>query len=206
MLAFRLLLLLLLLTLCLLLSAVLLLFLRARLLFLLAFRLFLLLFLLTLRLLLRASLLLLFRLRLLFLLAVLILFLLLILPRLLLRMLLLFFVLIVAVVGLVWCTLWASLPALDGTLEAIQDKYGSDTVRLRLEDDGASLDDLPGVVKVTDFGRLKELRLDCGADAQDLLRRLMTRGKIRHFELTRPSLHDIFVRIAAPEGEENHHA
>src|SRR5712692_82520 len=40
---------------------------------------------------------------------------------------------------------------LDGTLAAIQDKYGSDTVRVRL--DGASLTagDLPGVVHVTDF-------------------------------------------------------
>jgi ABC-2 type transport system ATP-binding protein len=95
---------------------------------------------------------------------------------------------------------------LDGTLEGIQDKYGSDTVRVRLEDGAAPLEDLPGVVRVTDFGRLKELRLDTRADSQDVLRRLMARGKVRHFELTRPSLHDIFVRIAAPEGEENHHA
>jgi ABC-2 type transport system ATP-binding protein len=95
---------------------------------------------------------------------------------------------------------------LDGTLEVIQDKFGSDTLRVRLEDDLAYLDDLPGVVKVTDFGRLKELRLDPGADSQDLLQRLMARGNVRHFELTRPSLHDIFVRIAAPQEEENHHA
>jgi ABC-2 type transport system ATP-binding protein len=95
---------------------------------------------------------------------------------------------------------------LDGTLEAIQDAYGSDTVRVRLEGDGAVLDDLPGVVKVTDFGRLKELRLESGADAQALLPALMTRGQVRHFELTRPSLQDIFVRIAAPDAEDNHHA
>jgi ABC-2 type transport system ATP-binding protein len=95
---------------------------------------------------------------------------------------------------------------LDGTLEAIQDKYGSDTVRVRLEGNGASLDDLPGVVKVTDFGRLKELRLEEGADAQRLLPALMARGQVRHFELTRPSLQDIFVRTAAPDSEEEYHA
>jgi len=95
---------------------------------------------------------------------------------------------------------------LDGTLESIQDTYGSDTVRVRLEANGAPLDDLPGVIKVTDFGNWCELRLERGADSQRLLAALMNRGKVRHFEQARPSLHDIFVRIAAPELEGNHHA
>jgi ABC-2 type transport system ATP-binding protein len=95
---------------------------------------------------------------------------------------------------------------LDGTLESIQDIYGSDTLRVRLENDGAGFDRLPGVARVTDFGRLKELRLEKGADSQQVLAALMTRGSVRHFELTRPSLQDIFVRIAGPVGEENHHA
>jgi ABC-2 type transport system ATP-binding protein len=95
---------------------------------------------------------------------------------------------------------------LDGTLESIQDRYGSDTLRVRLENDGAVLDNLPGVVKVTDFGRLKELRLERNADSQQVLSALMARGTVRHFELTRPSLQDIFVRIAGPVAEANHHA
>ena len=48
---------------------------------------------------------------------------------------------------------------LDGTLEAIQDAYGSDTVRVRLEG-RADLRRLPGVSKVTDFGNWQELRLE----------------------------------------------
>jgi ABC-2 type transport system ATP-binding protein len=92
---------------------------------------------------------------------------------------------------------------LDGTLESIQDRYGSDTVRVRLDGDGAALDGLPGVVKVTDFGRFKELRLGPEADSQRILAALMARGPVRLFELARPSLHDIFVRIAAPEPEDN---
>jgi ABC-2 type transport system ATP-binding protein len=95
---------------------------------------------------------------------------------------------------------------LDGTLESIQDAYGSDTLRVRLEGEGVDFAALPGVLKVTDHGRLQELRLERDYDHQDLLARLMAHGKVRHFELTRPSLQDIFVRIAAPETEEKNHA
>src|SRR5262249_19098216 len=92
---------------------------------------------------------------------------------------------------------------LDGTLEQIQDAYGSDTVRVLIEGK-PGLDDLPGVVKVTDFGRWQELRLERSANPQSLLGRLMERGSVRHFELARPTLHDIFVRIAGTGGENGH--
>jgi ABC-2 type transport system ATP-binding protein len=95
---------------------------------------------------------------------------------------------------------------LDGTLEAIQDRYGSDTLRVRLDGNGDRLDGLPGVTKVMDFGRLQELRLERHADPQQVLTALMARGKVRHFELARPTLHDIFVRIAGPEAEEGSRA
>jgi ABC-2 type transport system ATP-binding protein len=94
---------------------------------------------------------------------------------------------------------------LDGTLEAIQDAYGSDTVRVRLDGDGAGLDDLPGVARVADFGKLQELQLAAGADAQHVLKALLGRGRVRHFELARPSLHEIFVRIARPAAEGDGH-
>jgi ABC-2 type transport system ATP-binding protein len=91
---------------------------------------------------------------------------------------------------------------LDGTLESIQQTYGADIVRVRLESGNGhmpSLDGLPGVVKVTDFGKLQELRLTAGADRHALLSALMSRGKLVHFEQAHPSLQDIFVRIASPD-------
>jgi ABC-2 type transport system ATP-binding protein len=91
---------------------------------------------------------------------------------------------------------------LDGRLEAIQDAYGSDTVRVLLEGGAVGADGLPGVVAVTDFGRWQELRLAPGVDSQEVLGRLMARGRVRHFELARPALHDIFVRLARPAGEQ----
>jgi ABC-2 type transport system ATP-binding protein len=95
---------------------------------------------------------------------------------------------------------------LDGTLEAIQEEYGSDTIRVRMDGQTRPLDDLAGVAKVTDYGRLQELRLEQGADSQHVLGQLMSRGRVVHFELARPSLQDIFVRIAAPDLEENNQA
>jgi ABC-2 type transport system ATP-binding protein len=91
---------------------------------------------------------------------------------------------------------------LDGTLDAIQQQYGSDTIRLRVGGTPPDWQRLPGVARVNDFGRLQELRLTPGADPQALLRQLVARGPVEHFEITRPRLHDIFVRIAgAPEVE-----
>ena len=90
---------------------------------------------------------------------------------------------------------------LDGTLNSIQDRYGQDTVRVRVEGDNFDARTIPGVEKVNDFGRLQELRMAPNTNSQTLLSELMRRGRVEHFELTRPSLHDIFVRIARPSVE-----
>lgn len=93
---------------------------------------------------------------------------------------------------------------LDGTLSAIQDRYGTDTLRVRLEGNGVDFATLPGVENVNDYGRFQELRLAAEADPQKILRELVSRGRVSHFELARPSLHDIFVRIARPQEEAGH--
>jgi ABC-2 type transport system ATP-binding protein len=95
---------------------------------------------------------------------------------------------------------------LDGTLDSIQAAYGSDTLRVRINGDGRVPAHLPGVQKVTDLGNYKELRLADGADSQAVLSALMAHGNVLHFELAKPSLHDIFVRIAAPDAEGGGHA
>lgn len=87
---------------------------------------------------------------------------------------------------------------LDGTLESIQAQYGEDTIRVRTAAGNGALANLPGVVRVNDYGRDQELRIAPGTDTQALLTELTRRTRIERFEVTRPSLHDIFVRIAAP--------
>jgi ABC-2 type transport system ATP-binding protein len=85
---------------------------------------------------------------------------------------------------------------LDGTLEEIQAEYGFDTVRVRTEGGAGALAGLPGVHSVNDYGQLQEVRL--AGDPQHFLQQLASRTPVHHFEITRPSLHDIFVRIARP--------
>ena len=92
---------------------------------------------------------------------------------------------------------------LDGTLPSIQKTYGQDTVRVKVEGDGLDLAALSGVERVNDFGQLQELRITPDADTQRILDYLRSRGRVTHFELTSPSLHDIFVRIADPDREED---
>jgi ABC-2 type transport system ATP-binding protein len=83
---------------------------------------------------------------------------------------------------------------LDGAMEEIQARYALDTVRVRIDGGAALLRRLPGVESVNDHGRLQEVRLT--ADPQQFLARLTSETTVHHFEVTRPSLHDIFIRIA----------
>jgi ABC-2 type transport system ATP-binding protein len=88
---------------------------------------------------------------------------------------------------------------LDGTLEEIQSAYGHDTVVVKTAGGVEALRDLPGVESLNDRGNLQEVRLS--GDPQAFLRHLLARAEVTHFELVRPSLHDIFVRIARPGAE-----
>ena len=91
---------------------------------------------------------------------------------------------------------------LDGTLESIQNQYGNDTIRVSVEGGAAAFNGLPGVEKVRDFGQIQELRMTSGSDPQQVLRALIARARVSSFSVMRPSLHDIFVRIAGPAAEE----
>ncbi len=88
---------------------------------------------------------------------------------------------------------------LDGTLADIQRSYGEDTIRVSCDGGVELLRSLPGVELVRDLGQSQELR---HPDPQALLRDLAPRTTVRHFEVTKPSLHDIFIRIAKPDAQE----
>src|SRR5262245_27402794 len=98
------------------------------------------------------------------------------------------------------CMIFRGQKVLDGTLVQIQSEYGTDTVRVKVDGPVDILRTLPGVSAVNDYGQLQELRFT--GNPQALLSALVARVPVRHFEVSRPSLHDIFVRIARPTSEE----
>jgi ABC-2 type transport system ATP-binding protein len=91
---------------------------------------------------------------------------------------------------------------LDGTLASIQDKYATDTLRVRIGDGAEALQNIAGIEKINDFGQLQELRLSPAGDPQKILQEILRRTTVRSFDITKPSLHDIFIRIAGPEAKE----
>ncbi len=95
---------------------------------------------------------------------------------------------------------------LDGTLEDIQDQYGNDTLRIQSGLGAEALKGINGIEHVNDFGKLQEIRLEDGVDAQMILAELLKKTRISKFEITKPSLNDIFIRIASPERKEANHA
>ncbi len=92
---------------------------------------------------------------------------------------------------------------LDGAVSEVKAQHGSNTLALAYDGDGSFLAGLPGVARLTDFGRYVEIRLAEGGDPQALLREIVPRLRVRRFEIVEPSLHDIFVETVTRHGEED---
>lgn len=89
---------------------------------------------------------------------------------------------------------------LDGSMVDIHAQFGQDTIRVRTAGGAAALAGLPGVESITDAGNFQDVRVS--GDPQAFLHALVARTPVHHFELKKPSLHDIFVRIAKPSADE----
>ena len=95
---------------------------------------------------------------------------------------------------------------LDGTLNEIQNKFGDDTIRIQTELGAEALQGLPDIESINDYGQIQEVRMKPGTDNQSVLAAIMKKTRVQKFEISKPSLHDIFIRIAAPDRKEVNHA
>ena len=100
--------------------------------------------------------------------------------------------------------IYAGQKVLDGTLESIQEKFGQDTLRVQTEMGLSSLEGIQGIERINDFGQIQEIKMEKYADSQEVLRAILSKTKVFKFELTSPSLNDIFIRIARPVNTEDH--
>ena len=82
---------------------------------------------------------------------------------------------------------------LDGKLEQIIENYPVDKVRVAGDFDENTLAGLSRVTSVERNGNEWNLRLEDGASPQDLLKELITRGKVDRFAASRPPLSEIFI-------------
>jgi ABC-2 type transport system ATP-binding protein len=94
------------------------------------------------------------------------------------------------------CLINRGKKVLDGKLTDIKKKFGSDTVQIDIEGDGAFIHELPGVTDFNEFNNYIELKISPEIDIQALLTSINSRVKVRRFELMEPSLYNIFINVA----------
>lgn len=91
---------------------------------------------------------------------------------------------------------------LDGTLQEIQTEYGEPILRVKMAQaiapdlHQAALSQL--IDTITANGAYHDIRLKSAEGRYTVLKRLVEQGDVEHFETAKPTLHDIFIRIARP--------
>jgi ABC-2 type transport system ATP-binding protein len=96
------------------------------------------------------------------------------------------------------CMIFQGHKVLDGSLEDIANQYGEPRLRVRLSNGMALPPNLPDVLESIPNGRFTDLVVRKQANRRAILQSLMEAGEVEHFEMVKPSLHDIFVSIARP--------
>ncbi len=92
------------------------------------------------------------------------------------------------------CLINRSRKVLSGSLREVKQGFGRNAVALRVEGGEQVLQDASLVSSIKTFGDHKEALLADGANAQQLLLRLVESGaRISRFEQVEPSLRDIFI-------------
>ncbi len=83
---------------------------------------------------------------------------------------------------------------LEGPVREVKKRYGSNSVHIEYEGDGAFLRLLSGVHNVIMYENSAELQLDESFNPQTLLSQIVGRLEITKFELREPSLQSIFIQ------------
>src|SRR3989442_6354129 len=102
------------------------------------------------------------------------------------------------------CIIARGRKLVDGTLAEVESTHGGQHVIVAFDGSQGSAQQIFAdrrlVAKIQDFGHQAEVEPAPGADAQELLKALVSsRARRARFELASPSLHKIFVDLVGPE-------
>lgn len=97
---------------------------------------------------------------------------------------------------------------LDGTIQDIRKKYGSDTITIDCTGSHSFLEGIDSVAGVTERGHELNIAFKPGADVNSLMREIVNKAYenqcvISSLKVDQPSLHSIFVSIAAQTDGQN---
>jgi ABC-2 type transport system ATP-binding protein len=79
-----------------------------------------------------------------------------------------------------------------GSVGEIKSRFGKNTILLEFD---GELKDIIGVKKINHSGNYAELLLESGADTQDVLKTIASKVRVSKFELSAPSLNEIFIQV-----------
>ena len=90
---------------------------------------------------------------------------------------------------------------LDGPVHEIRNT-GDFGIQIEYQGDGTFMRNLPGVTRINDSGKTAEVFLNTESDPQEFLRAVVNRVEITRFDVSEPSLHEIFVRAVGGKTDE----
>lgn len=79
-----------------------------------------------------------------------------------------------------------------GKIDEIKSSYGKNTILLEFE---GSIGNIPGIKKINNSGNYAELIMEPGTDAQVILKNLANMVRIHKFEISAPTLNEIFIQV-----------
>jgi ABC-2 type transport system ATP-binding protein len=89
---------------------------------------------------------------------------------------------------------------LKGSLKEIKRGYGTNTILAGVTGDWTFVPGLAGVREVLDTGNFIQIKMQPDADPQAILKAMLDRLQVTHFELTEPSLEEIFIQAVGKAG------
>lgn len=90
---------------------------------------------------------------------------------------------------------------LGGSVREVKKRYGSNSLHVEFEGDGAFMDRLPGVQRAFLYKNAAELDLNEGAVISELIAGINAKVSVRKIEMREPSLHAIFMQTVGATSE-----